>query len=46
MKIRIYQSLEVLFKFIAEHAEKARQHFAICPDCGKNRYTGEGCIVH
>lgn len=44
IKIRIYQLLERLFALVAERAENARQHFAICPDCGRNRYTGTPCV--
>jgi hypothetical protein len=46
VKRLLFPLLERLFEFIAKHAENTRQYFAICPDCGENRYTGKGCIVH
>ncbi len=44
MKIKLYQTLERVFSWIAEHAETLRERFAICPDCGENRYTGKPCV--
>lgn len=43
MKVIVYTVLEGLFARLGEWAESARQHFAVCPDCGRNRYTGAPC---
>lgn len=43
MKVIVYQLLEALFEGLAAFAERAREHYAICPDCGRNRYRGEPC---
>lgn len=44
MGIKLLQSLEWLLARIAELAEDARQSVAVCPDCGRNRYTGTACV--
>ncbi len=44
LKVRVYQELEFLFERLSALFETARQRFAICPDCGENRYTGKPCV--
>lgn len=43
-KIRVFKALETFFNALG--AEKARQFFAICSDCGRNRYTSKPCVDH
>jgi hypothetical protein len=44
VKIFIFQKLELIFDKLQAWAEAARCHFAVCPDCGENRYTGKACV--
>jgi len=44
IKILIYPYLESLFEVIIQLSETLRQRFAICRDCGQNRYTGKSCV--
>lgn len=44
MKIRLYQELEYTFQKLSELCERLRQRFAVCADCGENRYTGKPCV--
>lgn len=44
MKIFVYQCLESFFESLGEWAERMRQRFAVCSDCGRNRYTGAPCV--
>lgn len=44
MKIKAYQILEALFSALEQASSRAREHFAICPNCGANRYTGKACV--
>lgn len=43
MKVWIYSRLERLFARIEDWAGDQRTRFAICPDCGRNRYSGAPC---
>lgn len=45
MKIIILQTLERVFGTIASWATAMQERCAVCPDCGRNRYTGMACIV-
>lgn len=44
MRIKLFYALECTFLWLAESFESARQAIAICPQCGRNRYTGAPCI--
>jgi len=44
MRIRFLQLLESLFESIEHTAGKLREYCAVCPDCGRNRYTGAPCV--
>ena len=44
IQILIYPKLEKLFGVLGSRCEAARQYFAICKDCGANRYTGVPCV--
>jgi hypothetical protein len=43
MKIMVYGWLERFFDGLSKWAEKKRCRFAICPVCGRNRYSGQAC---
>lgn len=43
MKIIIYGRLESFFHWLEHWAENRKEQFSICPDCGRNRYTGKPC---
>lgn len=36
-------ALDRVLARIAQHIETARERIALCPDCGRNRYTGRPC---
>lgn len=42
-RIKIAQCLESLFAAIERWAGAMRERVALCPNCGRNRYTGERC---
>lgn len=44
LKIKLYPILENIFMLLEQVAGAAREHFAICTDCGANRYTGKPCV--
>ena len=44
MKIKLFQFLEGVLARLGKHIETARQKVAVCPDCGRNRYTGPPCV--
>ena len=43
VKLWTLQFLEGFFGAVGDWAERMRQRCAICPDCGRNRYTGKPC---
>lgn len=44
MRIRILQFAETLLQAVIPHLESLRERVAVCPDCGRNRYTGAPCV--
>lgn len=44
LRIKTLQLLESLFGWIEQLAGRARERCAVCPDCGRNRYTDKPCI--
>ena len=44
MRIKTLQLLERILGAIIPVLESWREKVAVCPDCGRNRYTGEPCI--
>lgn len=44
MKYRICEFIYQLLRKIAEKINNLSERFAICPDCGRNRYTGKPCV--
>ena len=44
LKVGLYFFLEDVFGNLSEFFGKARERFAICADCGQNRYTGRPCV--
>lgn len=44
MKIKTLQLLEKIFEGLAHTFENLREVCAVCPDCGRNRYTGKPCV--
>jgi hypothetical protein len=44
IKVAVFQVLEKFFERLEDWAKDKRMHFAICPDCGRNRYTGAPCV--
>jgi len=45
MKIKAFQALERTFGVLADFFNGLRERCAVCPDCGRNRYTGQPCII-
>jgi len=43
IKIILYEHMEIMFDKLEKFASKMREKFAICNDCGRNRYTGKPC---
>jgi hypothetical protein len=43
VKKLIYPWLEKAFGGLARWVENRRHQFSICPECGRNRYTGKPC---
>jgi hypothetical protein len=45
-KLRVWmlQVLESWFERLERYAGSARESVAVCPDCGRNRYTGAPCV--
>lgn len=46
MRIKTLQLLETLFERLETACGKMRERCAVCPDCGRNRYTGQPCVKH
>ena len=44
VRIKILQALESFFQGLETMAGKMRERVAVCPDCGRNRYTGQPCV--
>lgn len=44
MKIKLLQFTENLLIAIIRRLEDWREMVAVCPDCGRNRYTGAPCV--
>lgn len=44
-KRELYSTLEDWFQLLEQWAGRMRERFAYCPDCGRNRYTGEPCAT-
>jgi hypothetical protein len=44
MRIRILQFAEAFLQVIIPQLESLRERVAVCPDCGRNRYTGAPCV--
>jgi hypothetical protein len=44
MRVKLLQLVERVLSCLAEWAENARQRCAVCPDCGRNRYSGPPCV--
>ena len=44
MRIKVLQALESFFQSVETLAGKMREACAVCPDCGRNRYTGQPCV--
>lgn len=44
MKIWLFTHIEGFLNTLVNHLETLRCRFAICPNCGRNRYTGEPCV--
>jgi hypothetical protein len=45
MKVKVFQALERIFAFLGKIFTAWSERCALCPDCGRNRYTGQSCIV-
>lgn len=43
MKLAIYRALERALSRLSEWSLDQAHRFAICSDCGRNRYSGEPC---
>jgi hypothetical protein len=46
LKLKFYPRLESIFSALEQATGAAREYFAICKDCGANRYTGEPCVTY
>jgi hypothetical protein len=46
MRIRILQTVEAILVRLIPSLEGLRERVAVCPDCGRNRYTGTPCVIH
>jgi len=44
MKFFIYELLEHFFGIVERTASRLRERSALCPDCGRNRYSSEPCV--
>jgi hypothetical protein len=44
MKLRLAHGLEIFFRVLASWAERQRQRFSFCPNCGRNKFTGTPCF--
>jgi hypothetical protein len=44
IRIQVLQSLETIFALVESWASVLRERCAVCPDCGRNRYSGEPCV--
>ena len=45
MKIKVLTTLESILQHSITVLESWREHCAVCPHCGENRYTGPSCIL-
>lgn len=45
MKVKALQLLERSFGWLGKRLTNLSERCAVCPDCGRNRYTGQPCIV-
>lgn len=43
MKIKLMQAIEAFLLRLIPYLESLRERVAVCPDCGRNRYTGAPC---
>jgi uncharacterized protein (DUF2235 family) len=41
MRLLFCRTLEAFFRRLENFARDAGERFAVCPDCGRNRYTGQ-----
>jgi hypothetical protein len=46
MRIRILQTIEAILARLIPSLEALRERVAVCPACGRNRYTGAPCVIH
>lgn len=44
MRVFILQTLEAALQRLETWAGAMRERVAVCPDCGRNRYTGGPCV--
>lgn len=43
MKYRVFEYIYQTLQRLSAWLDNFSQRFAICPDCGRNRYSGEPC---
>jgi hypothetical protein len=43
MKVKVFLLLERLFARLELWAGEMKRRISVCPDCGRNRYTGAPC---
>lgn len=43
LKYNVYRFLEMAFRRLEYWAQEMAMKYAICPDCGRNGYTGKPC---